>query len=203
MHFIAGERTALFIDGSNLYAAARNLGFDIDYRNLLEFFRARTHLVRAYYYSAILETEEYSPVKPLTDWLAYNGYMLISKPAREFTDATGRRRVKGNMDIELAIDMMEQAERMDHAVLFSGDSDFRRLVEGVQRRGVRVSVISTIRISPPMIGDELRRQADQFVELAEIAPEFTRRQVEPRPRGTGRFPAPTPADPTPVEPTEL
>jgi uncharacterized LabA/DUF88 family protein len=190
--FQPNERTALFIDGANLYSASRNLGFDVDYRNMLDFFRAKTNIVRAYYYSAVLETEEYSPLKPLTDWLAYNGYNLVTKAAREFTDAAGRRRVKGNMDIELAIDMMEMAPRLDHAVLFSGDSDFRRLVEAVQRQGVRVSVVSTVRSSPPMIGDELRRQADQFLELAEIAPGFTRRQMEPRTRTVGR---PTPAEP--------
>ena len=182
MLFRADERTALFIDGANLYSASRNLGFDVDYRNMLEFFRAKTHVIRAYYYSAILETEEYSPLKPLTDWLAYNGYTLITKPAREFTDAAGRRRVKGNMDVELAVDMLELAPKLDHAVLFSGDSDFRRLVEAVQRMGVRVSVISTVKSSPPMVGDELRRQADQFIDLADIAAGFTRRQTEPRTR---------------------
>jgi uncharacterized LabA/DUF88 family protein len=193
VHFLPSERVALFIDGANLYSASRNLGFDVDYRNLLEFFRRKAHVIRAYYYSAVLETEEYSPLKPLTDWLAYNGYTLVTKPAKEFTDATGRRRVKGNMDIELAIDMLELADKIDHAVLFSGDSDFRRLVEAVQRRGVRVSVVSSIRTAPPMVADELRRQADQFLELAEIAPEFTRRQMEPRPsRGPARL---TPAEP--------
>ena len=191
MLFLPNERTALFIDGANLYSASRNLGFDVDYRNMLEFFRGKTNVLRAYYYSAVLETEEYSPLKPLTDWLAYNGYSLVTKAAREFTDSSGRRRVKGNMDIELAIDMMEMAPKLDHAILFSGDSDFRRLVEAVQRQGVRVSVVSTVRSSPPMIGDELRRQADQFLELSEIAPGFTRRQMEPRSRN-GR---PTPADP--------
>jgi uncharacterized LabA/DUF88 family protein len=182
MLFLPNERTALFIDGANLYSASRNLGFDVDYRNLLEFFRSKAHIIRAYYYSAVLETEEYSPLKPLTDWLAYNGYTLVTKPAREFTDATGRRRIKGNMDIELAIDMLEMAPRLDHVVLFSGDSDFRRLVEAVQRQGVRVSVVSTVRSTPPMIADDLRRQADQFLELADIAAGFTRRQTEPRPR---------------------
>jgi uncharacterized LabA/DUF88 family protein len=189
--FLPNERTALFIDGANLYSASRNLGFDVDYRNMLDFFRSKTNIIRAYYYSAVLETEEYSPLKPLTDWLAYNGYNLVTKAAREFTDGAGRRRVKGNMDVELAIDMMEMAPKLDHAVLFSGDSDFRRLVEAVQRQGVRVSVVSTVRSSPPMIGDELRRQADQFLELAEIAPGFTRRQVEPR----ARVVRSTPADP--------
>jgi len=198
--FQPDERTALFIDGANLYSASRNLGFDVDYRNLLEYFRRQTRVVRAYYYAAVLETEEYSPLKPLTDWLAYNGYTLVTKPAREFTDATGRRRVKGNMDIELAIDVLELADKLDHVVLFSGDSDFRRLVEAVQRRCVRVSVVSSVRTSPPMVADDLRRQADQFLELAEIAPEFTRRQTEPRPpRGASRI---TPAEPY-ADPTEI
>ena len=192
MHFLPNERVALFIDGANLYSASRNLGFDVDYRNLLEFFRKKTHVVRAYYYSAVLETEEYSPLKPLTDWLAYNGYTLVTKPAKEFTDSAGRRRVKGNMDIEVAVDMLELAPRIDHAVLFSGDSDFRRLVDAVQRKGVRVSVVSSIRTSPPMVADELRRQADQFVELADIAPEFTRRQTEPRTRRRRRCGRPPP-----------
>ena len=159
MHFLPSEKVALFIDGANLYSASRNLGFDVDYRNLLEYFRKRAHVIRAYYYSAVLETEEYSPLKPLTDWLAYNGYTLVTKPAKEFTDSAGRRRVKGNMDIEVAVDMLELAPAIDHAVLFSGDSDFRRLVEAVQRKGVRVSVVSSIRTTPPMVADELRRQA--------------------------------------------
>lgn len=182
MRFNPQERTALFIDGANLYAATRSLGFDIDYRRLLDYFGAKLNLVRAYYYSALLETEEYSPLKPLTDWLAYNGYSLVTKPAKEFTDPQGRRRIKGNMDIELAIDMLELAPKLDHAILFSGDSDFRRLVEAVQRKGVRVSVVSTIKTNPPMIADELRRQADQYIELADIAPEFTRKPSETRPR---------------------
>ena len=182
MNFLPNERVALFIDGANLYSASRNLGFDVDYRNLLGFFRSRANVVRAYYYSAVVETDDYSPLKPLTDWLAYNGYALVTKPAKEFTDSSGRRRVKGNMDIELAVDMLEMAPKIDHAVLFSGDSDFRRLVEAVQRQGVRVSVVSSIRTNPPMVADELRRQADEFLELADIAPEFTRRQTEPRVR---------------------
>lgn len=186
MQFLPNERCALFIDGANLYSASRNLGFDVDYRSLLEFFRTRTQIVRAYYYSALLDSEEYSPLKPLTDWLAYNGFSLVTKAAREFTDTTGRRRVKGNMDVELAVDMMEMAPRLDHVVLFSGDSDFRRLVESVQRQGVRVSVISSVRTQPPMVADELRRQADQFIELSDIAPEFTRRLADRTPRAPHR-----------------
>ena len=186
MNFVPNERAALFIDGANLYSASRNLGFDVDYRAMLSFFRSRVNVLRAYYYSAVLETDEYSPLKPLTDWLAYNGYALVTKPAKEFIDSSGRRRIKGNMDIDLAIDMLELAGKIDHAILFSGDSDFRRLVEAVQRRGVRVSVISSIRTSPPMVADELRRQADQFVELIDIAPEFTRRPSEMRQRQPAR-----------------
>lgn len=183
-YFLPNDRCALFIDGSNLYSASRNLGFDVDYKNLLEFFRKQTNIIRAYYYSAILETEEYSPLKPLTDWLSYNGYAVVSKAAKEFTDATGRRRIKGNMDIEIATDMLLLANtrRIDHFVLFSGDSDFRRVVEAVQALSVRVSVVSTVKSSPPIIADDLRRQVDHFIELADIAPEFTRRQTDPRPR---------------------
>ena len=180
MFFQPQERLCLFIDGTSLYSASRNLGFEVDYRKLLSFFRSKSNVLRAYYYSAVLETEEYSPLKPLTDWLVYNGYFLVTKTAREYTDHTGRRRVKGNMDIELAVDMLEMAPKIAHAVLFSGDADFRRLLEAVQRQGVRTTVIASIKTSPPLIGDELRRQADQFIELADIASHFTRRQIESR-----------------------
>jgi uncharacterized LabA/DUF88 family protein len=169
MTFYPQERIGLFIDGSNLYAAARALGFDIDYKRLLDVFRAQGQLVRAFYYTALVEDQEYSPIRPLVDWLDYNGYTMVTKPTKEFTDAMGRRKIKGNMDIELAIDVMEMAQHLNHVVLFSGDGDFRRLVEAVQRKGVRVTVVSTIRSSPPMVADELRRQADNFVELQDLA----------------------------------
>jgi uncharacterized LabA/DUF88 family protein len=184
--FAPAERLALFIDGANLYSASRLLGFDIDYRKLLAWFGARANLRRAYYYTAMLETEEYNSVRPLTDFLQYNGYHVVTKPAKQFTDAQGRTRIKGNMDIELAIDMLEMAPHLDHAVLFSGDGDFRRLAEAVQRRGLRVTVASTIRVSPPMIADELRRQADQFLDLEDLKPEIARRTFEPVPRGEPR-----------------
>ncbi len=185
MKFYDNERMALFIDGANLYGAARALGFDIDYKRLLELFKTRGNLVRAYYYTALLENEEYSPIRPLVDWLDYNGYSLVTKPTKEYVDSTtGRRKIKGNMDIELAVDMLELAPRIDHAVLFSGDGDFRRLIDAMQARGVRVTVVSTIKTSPPMVADELRRQADSFIDLAELAPEVERHHVgrERRPR---------------------
>lgn len=168
MIFYPHERIALFIDGANLYSAARGLGFDIDYKRLLNHFRSKGTLIRAFYYTALLEDQEYSPLRPLIDWLDYNGYAVVTKPAKEFTDANGRRRIKGNMDIELAIDALEIADKLDHLVLFSGDGDFRRLVDAVQRKGKRVTVVSTMRSQPPMIADELRRQADQYVELESL-----------------------------------
>ena len=168
MHFYPQERAALFIDGANLYATARSLSFDVDYKRLLEIFEKECHLVRAFYYTALVEDQEYSPIRPLIDWLDYNGYTMVTKPTKEFTDASGRRKIKGNMDIELAVDVMEMAGNIDHVVLFSGDGDFRSLVEAVQRKGVRVTVVSTIRSQPPMVADDLRRQADCFVDIADL-----------------------------------
>ena len=162
------EKIALFIDGANLYATAKSLGFDIDYKRLLREFQSRGYLVRAFYYTAVIEDQEYSSIRPLIDWLDYNGYTVVTKATKEFVDQTGRRKVKGNMDIELAVDAMELAPHIDQMVLFSGDGDFRSLVEAVQRRGVRVIVVSTISTQPPMVADELRRQADQFVDIVEL-----------------------------------
>lgn len=174
MKFYQNERIALFIDGSNLYAAARALNFDIDYKRLLDHFSENGILVRAFYYTALIEDQEYSPIRPLVDWLDYNGYTMVTKPTKEFTDAFGRKKIKGNMDIELAIDVMEMAEHLDHVIIFSGDGDFRRLVEAIQRKGLRVTVVSTVKSNPPMIADELRRQCDRFIELTDIAPIISR-----------------------------
>ena len=174
MEFNPQERVGLFIDGANLYAAARSLGFDIDYKRLREEFAGKGRLIRALYYTALVEDQEYSPIRPLVDWLDYNGYTLVTKPTKEFTDAMGRRKVKGDMDIEIAVDMMELSSALDHVVLFSGDGDFRRVTEAVQRKGVLVTVVSTIRSQPPMIADELRRQADNFIELQDLEPLIAR-----------------------------
>jgi uncharacterized LabA/DUF88 family protein len=162
------ERIALFIDGANLYATSKTLGFDIDYRRLLKEYQTKGYLVRAFYYTALIEDQEYSSIRPLIDWLDYNGYAVVTKPVKEFVDAAGRRKIKGNMDIELAIDAMELAPFINHMVLFSGDGDFRSLVEAVQRKGVRVTVISTVATQPPMIADDLRRQADIFLDLVDL-----------------------------------
>ena len=162
------QRLALFLDGANLYATTKSLGFDIDYKRLLKEFQTRGYLVRAFYYTALVEDQEYSSIRPLIDWLDYNGYRVVTKPTKEFTDSTGRRKVKGNMDIELAIDALELSPHIEHMVLFSGDGDFRSLVEAMQRRGVRVTVVSTVATQPPMIADELRRQADEFLDLSQL-----------------------------------
>jgi uncharacterized LabA/DUF88 family protein len=182
------EKFALFIDGANLYATAKSLGFDIDYKRLLREFQSRGDLLRAFYYTAVIEDQEFSSIRPLIDWLDYNGYTVVTKPTKEFVDQTGRRKVKANIDIELAVDAMEIAGSIDHMVLFSGDGDFRSLVEAVQRRGVRVTVVSTI----SMIANELRRQADVFVDIVELQPKIGRDPAEraarePRERHTPQF----------------
>ena len=199
MHFYPNERIALFIDGANLYATAKSLGFDIDYKRLLTHFRSKGQLVRALYYTALAEDQEYSSIRPLIDWLDYNGFTMVTKPTKEFTDASGRRKVKGNMDIELAVDAMEIATHVDHIILFSGDGDFSSLVKALKRRGVRVTVISTVSTQPPMVADELRREADIFLDIVELQPKIGRdpseraaREREPRhtPQFLQRPPAP-------------
>jgi uncharacterized LabA/DUF88 family protein len=181
------EKIALFIDGANLYAAAKSLGFDIDYKRLLQEFQGKGYLLRAYYYTALAEDQEYSSIRPLIDWLDYNGYTVVTKPTKEFIDVAGRRKIKGNMDIELAVDVMQMAESIDHIVLFSGDGDFRSVVEAVQRKGRKVSVVSTLSTQPPMIADELRRQADHFIDLASLQSRIGRDPAERAIRQTERI----------------
>ena len=189
MSFYPTDRIALFIDGANLYSATKALNFDIDYRKLLDEFRKRGVLVRAYYYTALAEEPEYSPLRPLVDFLDYNGFTLVTKPIKRYAETgTGLPRVKGNMDIEIAVDMLEMAAHIDHAVLFSGDGDFRTALAAVQRRGVRVTVVSTLRSQPPMAADELRRQADSFVELADLIGVIGRPREASNARVGARYP---------------
>lgn len=165
---MSGQKIAVFIDGANLYATAKTLGFDIDYKKLLREFQSKGRLVRAFYYTAVIEDQEYSSIRPLIDWLDYNGFTVVTKAAKEFISHDGRKKIKGNMDIELAVDVMELAPHVDEIVLFSGDGDFRSLVESVQKKGVHVTVVSTISVQPPMIADELRRQSDVFLDLKHL-----------------------------------
>lgn len=168
MTFYPTDKLALFIDGASLYSAARGLNVDMDYRKLLDEFKKRGVLIRAYYYTAIAEDEDYSPIRPLVDWLDYNGFTLVTKPARPYTDSQGRKRWRGDMKIEMAVDMLAMADHANHLVLFSGDGDLRRLVEAVQAKGVRVTVISTLKSSPPLASDDLRRQCDDFIDLNDL-----------------------------------
>jgi uncharacterized LabA/DUF88 family protein len=165
------------------------LGFDIDYKRLLKEYQSKGRLIRAFYYTALVDDQEYSSIRPLVDWLDYNGYAVVTKPTKEFVDSTGRRKVKGNMDIELAVAAMEMAAHIDHMVLFSGDGDFRSLVEAVQRKGVRVSVVSTVSTQPSMVADELRRQADEFVDLTSLMPRIGRDPGERPVRAVHTHPA--------------
>ena len=198
----SSNNVALFIDGANLYATARTLGFEIDYKRLLKEFQGRGTMLRAFYYSAVIEDQEISSIRPLIDWLDYNGYTVITKPAKEFDDGEGRRKFKRNMHIEIAVDAMEIAGKVDHIVLFSGDGDFRALVEAIQRRGVRVTVVSTNASQPPMIADGLRRQADVFTDLLELKSKIGRDDLErpasrePRHRAPQFLQRPTTAAPT-------
>lgn len=174
MAFYPDERIAIFIDGSNLYSTVKNLDFDIDYKKMLDLFRSKSRLIRANYYTALVEEADYSPIRPLVDWLDYNGYHCITKPAKSQLDRDGRRHTKGNMDAEMIVDMLELAPHIDHLILFTGDGDFKAAVAAVQRQGKRVTVVSSRRAKPPMLADELRRQCDDFIEIADMDKIFGR-----------------------------
>jgi uncharacterized LabA/DUF88 family protein len=158
-------KIALFIDGPNLYATGQALGFRVDFRRLLEEFRGMGAVVRAFYYTTVKDADDFVSIRPLLDWLDYNGYAVITRPAKEFGSVGGGRKIKGGMDVELAVDAMELAPNLDQVILFSGDGSFCPLVAALQRRGVRVSVVSSIATDPPMVAPELRRQADVFFDL--------------------------------------
>ena len=174
-NFCSSERIALFIDGSNFHSTAKLLNLEVDYLKLLSLFKEKGQLIRAYYYTALPDQSEISPLRKLTDFLDYNGYTIVSKQTKEFTDhVTGERRVKGNMDMELALDMLKMSEHLDHVYLFSGDGDFCRLLGEVQDRGVRVTVVSSTHTKPKLIADALRRKADTFLDLDDIYEELSR-----------------------------
>lgn len=164
------DKTAVFIDGANLYKTAKTLGFDIDYKSLLARTKRETRLVRAYYYTAMQEDKDadYSPLRPLVDWLDYNGFTMKTKAAREFTDKEGRKRYRGSTDIELAVDMVLMASKLDCIVLFTGNGDFKHAIVRAQEAGCRVVCVSTVQSQPPLASDDIRRQADQFIDLVDL-----------------------------------
>jgi uncharacterized LabA/DUF88 family protein len=163
---VSVEKIAVFIDGPNFYHGTRALDLDVDFKRLLVEFERRGSLLRAYYYTTV-ENKEFA-VKPLIDWLEYNGFTVVTKPVKEFDDGEGRRIFKRNMAVELAVGALEIAARVDHIFLFSGDGDYRKLIQALQRRGVRVTIVSSTRTKPPMIAEELRKQADEFLELGSL-----------------------------------
>lgn len=165
MNFLANERIAVFIDGPSLAATARALNFDVDFKLLLLLFRQRAQLLRAYYFTVLTEEAERS-LRPLIDWLDYNGFTVVTKPVKEGGDGAGRQRIRSRMDVELAVQAMQLGDTVQHVVLFSGDGAFRYLAQALQGAGKRVSVVSTLNGQAPMVADELRRQADQFIDLA-------------------------------------
>ena len=185
------DRVAVFIDGPNLYGAARSAGFDIDFKNFNPLIAGEGRLVRSYYYTPLADTEEFNSVKPLVDFLGYNGFTVVTKPLKEYTDADGRRRVKGSMNVEMTVDALGIAENVDHMIFFSGDGELVALIEAVQRKGVRVTVVSSKDGAQPMISDELRRQTDSFIDIKVLADKLRRDtgtrtgvQVERRPLRT-------------------
>lgn len=178
MTFYPDEKLAIFIDGANFYSTAKSLDFDIDYKNLLKFFSAKGRMNKAFYFTALRENDDFSPLRPLLDWLDYNGFHIITKKAKSFTDRDGRTRFKGDMDVEIVVKMLELAPHIDHMLLFSGDGDFRSAVEAVQKVGVRVTVVSSLAVKPSLLADELRRQADHFIEIDDLEREVGRPKRE-------------------------
>ncbi len=168
MAFYPDERIAIFVDGANFHSTSKSLDFDIDYKRMLELFKGKGRLICANYYTALLENADFSPIRPLIDWLDYNGYNVITKPAKTYIDREGRSRTKGNMDIEMVVDMLGMAEHVDHMILCTGDGDFRAAVKAVQSQGTRVSVVSSMKTRPAMLSDDLRRQANAVIEVADM-----------------------------------
>lgn len=168
------DRIAAFIDGSNNFASVEALGFDINYDALRAWLDRRGALVRVYYFTAIRkDADGYATIQPLVDFLLYHGYTVIVKDTRSF-ESGGVIRTKGNMDIELAVKSLQISDHYDHAFIFSGDGDFRSLVEVLQDKGKRVTIVSSIATKPPMCADILRKQADAFIELNDLRPQIAR-----------------------------
>ncbi|WP_322896266.1 NYN domain-containing protein [Yoonia sp. 67] len=166
--FYKNDRMALFIDGVSLYGASKLLGFDIDYKLLRQEFSRRGKLVRIMYYTSALESTEYLTIRPLVDWLSYNGFNLVTNYVKDGNDSFGRQVTKGNIEVNMAVDALDLAPRLDHAVLVTGNGHLTPLVASLQRKGVRVTILSTVQGQPTLLSDELRRQADNFVELNEL-----------------------------------
>ena len=171
--FYKNEKVAVLIDGAYLYALSRNLDFDIDYNRLLKWIGMRGQLLRASYYTVIQEDQEYSPIRPLVDWLDYNGFKVITKTSKE-DNTLHIRKKRPDIHVELSVDAMAIAKDVDHILLCAGDSDFTHLVKVLQTQGVRTSLFGTIQTSGQITSDELRRHADYFIEMKDIISDICR-----------------------------
>lgn len=155
---MSAGKSALFIDGRSLHHDVRALNFEVDYHLLFEEFAKRASILRAYYYTTVSGHDSVE-TQHLLDWLEYNGFTVRRQHAKEYDDGGGRRRTKRSIGIELAVDAMDIAKHIESIFLFSGDGSLRYLVEALQRRGVFMTVISTMRTRPgPIVADELRRR---------------------------------------------
>lgn len=169
----ADDKTVVLIDGANIYATVKALGFDIDFSKLYSEITNGCNLLRIYYYTALVELDDDKiMLKPLVDWLSYNNYTVVTKMAKVITNRDGIRRIKGNMDIEIAVDALTLAYNLKSCitdiVLFTGDGDFCYLVGQLQRLGIRVTIVSSLKTQPSYVADELRKAADNFIDIADL-----------------------------------
>lgn len=157
------DRVAIFVDGANMDGASRAAGYFIDYRRTREFFLGPATFYAAFYYVA-----DFTATDPLQqrffDFLAHNGYIVRRRPVKVLTDPdTGERVIKGNLDTEIVLDLLNTVGNYDVAFLMSGDSDFERAVDLLRSRGKRVFVVS----SRAQLSKELAYVADKPIFLLE------------------------------------
>lgn len=160
----------MLIDGPSIYQICRSLDVEIDYQALRSIFADAGYLVQARYYTTILNDQLYSPLRPLIDWLSYNGFIVVTRTMKAGQDSEQCRRLDHGIVVALAVDAIEISSRLDHVILFTGNGDFLRLVQLLQRRTVRTTVVGTVNGPSSMSSDELRRQADTFVDLRALVP---------------------------------
>lgn len=169
--FYQDEPTALLIDGKNFYSTACALDITVDWKLLHQEISRQCRLMQALYFTTLPKGEDehdHIAAKPTLDWMEYNGWTVCTKPGRAFVDHDGRRKIKGNTDVELAVAAMKLTPHVGHIVLCTGKADYVPLVAYLQETGTRVTVLSSKAVSPPMIADDLRRKADDFIDLDDM-----------------------------------
>lgn len=161
----------VLIDGANMSFAMNAIGRRFDWKKLRHFFVEADYglCLGLRYYTAIHERADgEQPLRKIVDWLSYNGYLVVSKMTKSYENSDGSTRIKGNMDIEMATDMIRFAPRVDKIHLFTGDADFTYAVKAVQDMGVIVDVYSTMQGANSIIGDDLRRQANNYIDIGDL-----------------------------------